>query len=121
MAIKEATEEVRIVDPKTGGQKGMKLARFSLIPPDAMWAIAEHYGRGAQKYSERNWEKGYKHSLTIDALERHLTAHKLGELMDYETGSLHVTAVAWHALALLTFVLRGIGTDDITQQIKKPE
>jgi hypothetical protein len=27
-------------------------------------------------------------------------------------GFRHITAVAWHALCLLTFELRGIGTDD---------
>jgi hypothetical protein len=31
---------------------------------------------------------------------------------DPETGSLHITAVAWHALVLLAFHLRGAGTDD---------
>lgn len=107
-------DEVRVVDPKTGGEKGSKTARFDLIPPDALWAIAEHYGRGASKYAARNWERGYNWGLSVAALERHLKARMMGEKVDAETGSLHLTAVAWHALALLTFELRGLGTDDIT-------
>ena len=43
--------EVRIVDPNTGGEKGQKDARFDLIPQEAIWMLAEAYGRGAEKYS----------------------------------------------------------------------
>lgn len=107
-------EEVRVVDPKTGGEKGSKLARFSLIPPEFVWALAEHYGKGAKKYEDRNWERGYKWSLSIDALERHLAQWKQGETHDAETGTHHLIAVAWHACALFIFSLRGLGTDDVT-------
>lgn len=111
---KRSMEEVRVKDKKTGGEKGSKLARFSLIPPDALWALAEHYGRGAKKYADRNWEKGYDWSLSLDALERHLRARQMGEKVDAETGSQHLTAVIWHALALWVFDNRGLGTDNVT-------
>lgn len=104
--------EVRVTDPTTGGQKGTKLARFALLPFDALWKVAEHYGIGANKYEDRNWERGYRWSLSYDALLRHLAADMHGEERDPETGSLHITAVVWHALALLTYRLRGVGTDD---------
>jgi hypothetical protein len=116
--VKGLAKEVRVVDPVTGGEKGTKLARFSLIPPEFLWALAEHYGRGSLKYADRNWEKGYKWSLSVDALERHLTQMKQGEMVDEETGSLHITAVAWHAAALFTFITRGIGTDDVTRKVR---
>ena len=105
--------EIRVVDPTTGGEKGSKLARFSLIPRDFLWALAEHYGRGAQKYEDRNWERGYRWSLSVDALDRHLTAWLLGEDNDPETGSSHMVAVAWHAIALWWWHKRGLGTDDV--------
>lgn len=105
--------EVRVVDPQTGGEKGSKLQRFSLIPADFLWALAEHYGVGARKYSDKNWERGYKWSLSVDALERHLAQWKLGENKDAETGSNHLIAVAWHAIALFVFGKRGLGTDDV--------
>lgn len=106
--------EVRVVDPKTGGEKGSKLARFSLIPPEFLWALAEHYGKGAFKYADRNWERGYKWSLSLDALERHLTQWRMGEDLDPETGSHHLVAVAWHACALFVFWMRGLGTNDVS-------
>lgn len=106
-------KETIITDPITGGKKGQKLARFSLIPPEFLWALAEHYGRGAEKYGDRNWEKGYKWSLGIDALERHLNQYKLREKVDPETGSHHLVAVAWHAISLFIFELRKLGTNDI--------
>jgi hypothetical protein len=95
--------EVRTTDPDTGGQKGKKTARFDLIPVSALWQIAEHYGRGAEKYEDRNWERGYSWSLSYAALCRHLFAWWNGEDIDEETGSHHLAAVAFHALALLTF------------------
>lgn len=109
----DVSQEVRVVDERTGGEKGSKLARFSLIPPEFMWALAEHYGIGARKYADRNWERGYKWSLSIDALERHLVQWKMGETFDPETGSNHLIAAAWHCCALFIYQLRGLGTDDV--------
>lgn len=107
------TTEVRIVDAGTGGEKGQKLARFDLMPPEALWAVAEVFGRGVKKYADRNWEKGYKWGLSFGALQRHLLLWQLGEDIDEETGSHHLAQVAWHALVLLTFYLRRVGTDDV--------
>jgi hypothetical protein len=107
-----ARVETRIVDPKTGGEKGQKLARFDLIPADALWALAEHYGRGAEKYEDRNWERGYRWSLSFGALHRHLNLLEQGEDHDKETGTHHAICVAWHALVLFVFWVRKLGTDD---------
>ena len=41
-----------------GVKKESRLARFDLIPPEAEWALAEHYGRNVGKYEARNWERG---------------------------------------------------------------
>lgn len=104
--------EIRVVDPETGGAKGSKLARFDLLPYDALWSVAEHFGRGAAKYEERNWERGYRWSLSAAAMQRHFAAWWQGEDIDEETGDNHAQAFAWHGLVLLAFVLRGAGTDD---------
>lgn len=107
--------EIRVVDPQTGGAKGQKSARTDLLPPDALMALAEHYGRGSLKYADRNWEKSYPWSLSIAALKRHLFLWEQGLDTDHDAqvGDFpHIVAVAWHALALLTFTLREIGTDD---------
>lgn len=101
MTIDES--EVRMTDPETGGQKGTKLARFDLLPVGPITALAEHYGAGAKKYDDRNWELGYDWSLSFAALNRHLWAWWGGEDIDEETGGHHLVAVAWHAMALLEF------------------
>ena len=97
------TGEVREKDPTTGAEKGSKLARFDLIPEAPLWELAEHYGRGAQKYAERNYERGYKWSLSFAAAMRHLWAFWRGEDRDPETGTRHVICAAWHCLALALF------------------
>jgi hypothetical protein len=94
--------EVRSVS-STGGEKGVKLARYDLIPVDALRQIAEHYGRGAEKYADNQWRKGYEWSKSFAALIRHANQFWGGEDYDEETGSNHMAAVAWHALTLLTF------------------
>src|SRR5512146_2965093 len=88
--------EVRVVDPNTGGEKGSKLARFDLLPVLPLTELAEHFGRGAKKYADRNWERGYKWSLSFAALMRHAWAFWGGEDIDPETGTPHIIAVAWH-------------------------
>lgn len=106
------SSEVRVTDPNTGGQKGRKLARFDLIPQDCLWELAELYGRGAAKYADRNWQKGYAWSLSFAALNRHLWQFWNGQDTDEETGAYHLANVAWHAFALLHFLLNDLGTDD---------
>lgn len=98
----EPNGEVRTTS-STGGQKGVKLARYDLIPAEPLRVLAEHYGRGAEKYDARQWEKGYEFSKSFGALQRHAWAFWNGEDIDAETGSPHLAAVAWHALAMMEF------------------
>lgn len=104
--------EVRITDPKTGGQKGQKAERYDLFPFDALDEVARVYHVGAQKYEEDNWLKGYRWRLSAGALLRHVARFMQGEDRDQETGCLHLAHAAWHCLTLLTFSLRKLGTDD---------
>lgn len=105
------TQEVRMTSA-SGGEKGRKLARHSLIPTRALTALAERYGRGAEKYDDRNWERGYDWSLSYDALQRHLIAFWGGEDYDEETGQHHLSAVMWHATVLYEFTLDHPEYDD---------
>ena len=95
--------EVRTVNPVTGGEKGVKLARFDLLPASPLWQVAEHYGKGAEKYEDRNWERGYEWSKSFQALMRHAWSFWNGETHDPETGSHHMAAVVFHAFALMEF------------------
>jgi hypothetical protein len=76
--------EVRTTS-STGGQKGVKLARFDLIPAGPLHELAEHYGRGARKYANHQWRNGYEWSKSIGALGRHFNDFIAGK--DYDTCS----------------------------------
>lgn len=104
--------EERYVDPRTGGQKGRKLARFDLIPAEPLIALAEQYGRGAAKYADRNWELGYPWSLCYASLNRHLWLWWNGEDIDPDSGAHHLDAVAWHVFALREFHVKHPEMDD---------
>jgi hypothetical protein len=104
--------EVRVTDPKTGGQKGKKLAQLGAIDPASLLELAKVAGYGQAKYARFNYLKGFDWSLLIDALYRHLLAFQNGEELDPESGLSHAAHVAWHALALVSFSQRKLGTDD---------
>lgn len=114
-------QEVRVVDPTTGGAKGVKLARFELMPWAIFRELAEHFGRGARKYEDRNWERGYAWSLSFAALHRHLEAFWARDDIDHDPSlyvegeehvARHIIAVVWHACVLAFFSRYGRGTDD---------
>lgn len=105
-------EEVRVVDPNTGGEKGRKNCELGFIDPVALWELGKVAATGAVKYAKFNFLKGYDWSLSYNALHRHLMAFWRGEDRDPETGHLHIAHAAWHCLALVSFILRGRGTDD---------
>ncbi|QNL30796.1 hypothetical protein SEA_ESTES_87 [Mycobacterium phage Estes] len=95
-----------ITTSSTGGQKAGNNVRASLIPWAELLEVAELYGKGALKYEDHNWMKGYDWHLSFDALIRHLSEWWLGnEYDDGEggTGLEHLTAVVFHAFALMYF------------------
>lgn len=100
---KPTSTEVRTTSA-TGGEKGTKPERFDLIPVAALSKVAQLYGRGAEKYSEHNWRKGYEWSKSYAALQRHSNAFWNGEDLDPEMQLPHMASVVFHALTLLTFM-----------------
>ena len=71
--------------------------RYDLIPTFAQEQYAKVLTKGAEKYAERNWEKGMRWSKVLASLERHLQAIKRGEDYDSETGLLHSAHVMTNA------------------------
>lgn len=96
----------------TGAQKAGNLERYDLIPAEPIRQLAEHFGRGAKKYADRNWEAGYDWSLSFAALNRHLWQFWSGQDIDEETGSPHIIAVMWHAAVLAEFTHTHPGFDN---------
>jgi len=85
---------------------------WHLAPWDAFRAIVKVLAFGAQKYGDRNWERGMDYSRVYRAAIDHLTAWWNGEGPDKETGFSHL----WHAGCCVCFLIayeqRKIGTDD---------
>ncbi len=67
-------------------------SRPDLISPYAQMRKGQWLRLGAEKYAERNWEKGMKISRCIASLERHLCEYKMGL-----TNEDHLAAIAVNA------------------------
>lgn len=100
----------------SGASKGTKPLRYDLIPVEALAEVAFIYHKGAEKYGAHNFEKGYEYSKSIAALQRHLEKFKSGlnfdDEFDGEVKPHHLAAVVFHALALMQFQAKKVGTDD---------
>jgi len=75
--------------------------RYSLIPPEAMRALAEVLTYGAKKYKPNNWQQVNDTSRYVDALYRHLEAWRSDEKVDEESGLPHLA----HALTNIAFLI----------------
>lgn len=104
--MKEDKEEVM-----EGRKDDQGKNRLELIPPELLTAIGSILTFGAEKYDDRNWEKGMDWGRVYGALQRHLWAWWNGEEFDPETGKSHL----WHAGCCIAFLIayeeRNIGTD----------
>lgn len=105
------THEIRVTS-ETGGAKGKKPLEVGAVDPLARAELGRVAYFGGQKYSRGNYLNGYPWSSSIDALHRHMLLLEAGHDRDDESGLLHAAHVAWHGLALTSFMLRQIGTDD---------
>ncbi len=91
--------------------------RMELIPPEALEALARVLTFGAQKYDDRNWEKGIQWSRVYGAALRHLNEWVInGETnADNETGFSHLEHALCCIAFLVTYEKRDMfGLDDLT-------
>jgi hypothetical protein len=75
--------------------------RFDLLPYEALEAAAIWYEQGADKYGERNWEKGCSVKDCINRMIRH--SIKAGNGMTDED---HLAAVIWNACTAISMMKR---------------
>jgi hypothetical protein len=98
------------MNEKTEGIKydNGKLA-YNLVPMDALDEVVRRFTHGAAKYAPGNWQKVDNAVERYSAaLMRHYSAFRQGERSDPEAPGLsHIGAVAWNALVLVWFALRG--------------
>lgn len=113
------SERCTTIGGKTAAKFDQGKLRYDLIPPEADLGLANVLSYGAQKYEDRNWEKGTDYMRIVGAIKRHLAAFEMGQDIDPQTGLLHVDQVATNVAFLQTFVRRKIGTDDRVGHFKR--
>jgi hypothetical protein len=86
--------------------------RVDLIPPEVIFAMGEMFRHGAEKYDDRNWEKGMKWSRVFGSTIRHLWAWWGGEDIDPESKRPHLYSAACCVAMLVAYRERKIGIDD---------
>lgn len=84
--------------------------QYSLVPPYALAEVARNLTAGLDKYKQRNnWQiVPNAEQRYLDALYRHLEAHRRGEIYDTDSSvpdMPHMAAVAVNAMFLLEFML----------------
>lgn len=104
--------ETMTTDPNTGGMKASKPIMVGAVDPVARTELAKVAAFGTAKYDRGNYLKGYAWSLSVDALHRHILAFESGEDLDPESGLHHMAHASWHCLALVSFAMHQLGTDD---------
>lgn len=125
-ALKSATDEW---DDETiqrlgeGHKADAEKPRLDLIPPELLFALGDVLAFGAQKYGERNWEKGMSWGRIFAALMRHMWAWLRGDKADAETGFSHLHHAACCIAFLVAYEARGIGVDDrvIHAEVRREE
>lgn len=70
--------------------------RYDLISPYAMRYLAQRLEEGANKYRDRNWERGMTTGAFIDSLKRHLAQYEMGM-----TDENHLGAIMFNAMGLV--------------------
>ena len=113
-------DEIRVTS-ETGGEKGRKITELGFIDPIALQEVGKVAGFGARKYASFNYLRGYQWSLSYNALLRHFLEFMKGNDIDPESGLPHMAHAAWQALALVSFMKRGIGDDDRPPAFKEDE
>ena len=85
--------------------------RFDLLAPEFLREMARLMAAGAEKYGDRNWEKGMDWGRPFAALQRHAWLWAEGESRDSETECHHMAAVAINAMMIFAFEIHNKGVD----------
>lgn len=92
--------------------------RYDLITPEATEGLAKVLTFGANKYADRNWEKGIKFSRVLRALKSHILEWEKHGMPDDETGLSHLHHAAANIMFLQTYEARGmVDFNDIPGQV----
>lgn len=115
--IDDGGERISYGDGKAIREPSDGKGRYDLITPFGIQRLAKWYELGAQKYANRNWEKGIPFSRCIDSAKRHLDKFIMG--MNDED---HLAAVIWNVMAIIHYEELGMTElDDMPHYLKEEE
>ena len=84
---------------KSGAVRGKEMdARFDLICPAGLLALAKTYAEGATKYGDNNWLKGLPKSNLLNHALQHLNLYMSGD-----TSEDHLGHALWNIVAIIHF------------------
>lgn len=115
--INDGGERISYGEDKAIREPSVGKGRYDLISPFATRRLAEWYELGAQKYADRNWEKGIPFSRCVDSAKRHLDKYVMGM-----TDEDHIAAAVWNLFAIMHYQELGmVELDDMPHYIKGDE
>jgi len=82
--------------------------RWSLLPLEPIQDIIRVLMHGSKKYSDDNWKLCKDPNRYYDACVRHISAWRLGESCDKETGYSHLAHAGCCILFMLWFEIKGV-------------
>lgn len=95
--------------------------RYDLLPRFALKQVAAVLTKGAEKYAERNWERGMRWSKVIASMSRHQADFESGEDFDPEDGMYHAAKIATNALFLVEYYKTHPEKDDRPHKFLNPK
>lgn len=103
-----------VVKKSEGTKYDQGKSPWHLLPYDALEEVCKVLQHGQKKYDARNWEKGLEWSRLHGAVNRHINREwwQAGVDIDPESNLLHLAHAACDTLFLLSYAIRGVGTDD---------
>jgi hypothetical protein len=109
--------ENNFITHTSGAQKDkIDKLRLDLVPPEMILSLGTVLTYGAQKYDDRNWEKGIPYMDSYAASMRHLLQWASGVDIDDESGLQHIEQAALNLLMIATQTRRG--RDDLDNRVK---
>lgn len=84
----------------TGAVRGPQtsIARYDLISPIALKAVAETYGEGSLKYGDSNWQKGIGSKNLLNHALTHIQQYQIGD-----TSEPHLAHAIWNLMTIIHF------------------
>lgn len=112
---------IKVAANEEGTKHDNDKLRLDLIPADTEEEVARVYTFGANKYGDRNWEKGLMYHRPYGAARRHISAWWRGDDLDKETNIHHLAHAICELQFLLAFELRNMKhLDDRPLQREEP-